>query len=95
MNKKRKIWIIVLILFVGSMIGTIFGDLIAFILPDGVVKQFFLQSTNFSLSSFFSNDDYIFLNLGSIGIVFGLKIKLNFSSIIGFSISYYFLRYFR
>ena len=95
MNKKRKIWIIVLILFVGSMIGTIFGDLIAFILPDGVVKQFFLQSTNFSLSSFFSNDDYIFLNLGSTGIVFGLKIKLNFSSIIGFSISYYFLRYFR
>ena len=60
MNKKRKIWIIVLILFVGSMIGTIFGDLIAFILPDGVVKQFFLQSTNFSLSSFFSNDDYTY-----------------------------------
>ena len=42
-----------------------------------------------------SDDDYIFLNLGAIGIVFGLKIKLNFTSIIGFSVSYYFLRYFR
>ena len=62
---------------------------------DDDVKQFFLQSANFSLSNFFSNDDYVFLNLGAIGIIFGLNIKLNFASIIGFSISYYFLRYFR
>ena len=95
MNNKREIWVIVLILFVGSMIGPLLGDLIAFVLPNGVVKQFFLQSANFSLSNFFSNDDYVFLNLGAIGIIFGLNIKLNFASIIGFSISYYFLRYFR
>ena len=95
MNNKREIWVIVLILFVGSMIGTLLGDLIAFVLPNGVVKQFFLHSAHFSLSNFFGNDDHVFLNLGAIGIIFGLKIKLNFTSIIGFSISYYFLRYFR
>ena len=75
MNNKREIWVIVLILFVWSMIGTLLGDLIAFVLPNGVVKQFFLQSANFSLSNFFSNDVYVFLNLGAIGIIFGLIIK--------------------
>ena len=95
MNNKRKISILVLILFVGSILGTLFGDLIAFLLPDGVVKQFFLQSTHLSFSNLLGKDDYIYIDLGSLGLIFGVKLKLNFTSIIGLSISYYFLRYFR
>jgi len=95
MNNKRKISILVLILFFGLIIGTLFGDFIAFLLPDGVVKNFFLQSIHLSFSNFLGKDDYIFLDLGALGLIFGFKLKLNFASIIGLSISYYFLRYFR
>ena len=92
---KRKISILVLILFIGLILGTLFGDLIAFLLPDGVVKQFFLQSTNLSFSNILGKNDYIYLDLGALGLIFGFKLKLNFTSIIGLAVSYYFLRYFR
>ena len=46
---RRDLKVVILVLFVGAMIGTLFGNLVGFVLPEGVVKQFFLQSTEFSL----------------------------------------------
>lgn len=96
MATRRDIKVVVLVLFVGSMLGTLFGDLIAIALPEGVVKQFFLQSAEFSLGGLLgSPDDAISLDLGAIEFMLGLKIRLNFATIFGLSVSYYFLRYFR
>tara|TARA_B100001750_G_C15311482_1_gene497500 strand:+ start:541 stop:837 length:297 start_codon:yes stop_codon:yes gene_type:complete len=93
---SRDLKVIVLVLFIGSFIGTLFGDLIAFALPEGVVKQFFLQSTEFSLKGFFGGEnDAISLDLGAITLILGLQIRFNFATIFGLGVSYYFLRYFR
>ena len=85
-----------IILFFGTMLGSIFGELIGWILPESVVKQFFLKSIDFSLGGLMGNDSGVInLNFIMISLQFGMKLTLNFCSIIGFSAAYYFLRYFR
>jgi len=94
--KKRSISLITLILFFGTMLGSIFGELIGWILPESVVKEFFLKSINFSLGGLIGDQNGVInLNLVMVSIQFGLKLTFNFCSIIGFSAAYYFLRYFR
>ena len=78
------------------MLGSIFGELIGWILPESVVKEFFLKSINFSLGGLIGDQNGVInLNLVMVSIQFGLKLTFNFCSIIGFSAAYYFLRYFR
>ncbi|HHZ80335.1 MAG TPA: hypothetical protein EYN68_01860 [Candidatus Marinimicrobia bacterium] len=96
MVSRRDLKVVILVLFAGAMIGTLFGDLIGFVLPEGVVKQFFLQSTEFSLGGLVGTpNDAISLDIGAIALILGLKIQLNFATIFGLAVSYYFLRYFR
>ncbi|MAG21436.1 MAG: DUF4321 domain-containing protein [Candidatus Marinimicrobia bacterium] len=96
MANRRQVKVIVLILFAGAMIGTYIGELLGFVLPEGVVRQFFLQSVEFSLGGLFGGgDDALSLNLGVLTLILGLKIKLNFAGIFGLGMAYYFLRYFR
>tara|TARA_Y100000816_G_scaffold275580_1_gene243935 strand:- start:823 stop:1110 length:288 start_codon:yes stop_codon:yes gene_type:complete len=94
--KKRSLSLIMIILFFGTMLGSIFGELIGWILPESVVKEFFLKSINFSLGGLIGDDNGVInLNLIMISLQFGMKLTFNFCSIIGFSAAYYFLRYFR
>ena len=46
---KRSISVIILILFFGTLFGTLIGELLGFLLPDSVVKEFFLKSIDFNL----------------------------------------------
>ena len=93
---KRPIGIIVLILFFGTLLGTLLGELLGWILPDSVVRDFFLRSVEFSLAGLTPNGSgVISLDLIMFSVQFGLSITFNFTSIIGFSVAYYFLRYFR
>tara|TARA_B100001029_G_scaffold23601_1_gene16248 strand:+ start:11793 stop:12071 length:279 start_codon:yes stop_codon:yes gene_type:complete len=90
---RRSIQLIVFGLCSGSLLGTLVGDFIAFLLPDGsAVKQFFLLSYDLTFGSM--NSDYL-INLGVIVIDFGFILKFNVCSIIGFGIAYYLLKYFR
>ena len=43
-NNKRTVKFIFLILFFGVIIGSIFSQLIAILIPEGVVKDFFLNT---------------------------------------------------
>lgn len=93
---KRSITLIILILFVGAMAGTLVGELFGWILPEGVVKDFFLTSVSFDLGGLVGNESgVIVLDIIMFTLKFGLSIKINFISIIGIASSYYFLRYFR
>ena len=96
MASRRDLKVVILVLFFGALIGTLFGNLVGFVLPEGVVKQFFLQSSEFSLGGLLgAPNDAISLDIGAIVLVFGLKFRLNFATIFGLAVSYYFLRYFR
>ena len=90
---RRSIQLIVFGLCSGALLGSLVGDFMAFLLPDGsAVNQFFLLSYYFTFGSM--NSDYLF-DLGVIVIDFGFILKFNVCSIIGFGIAYYLLKYFR
>jgi hypothetical protein len=86
--QKRSIAVIFLVLIIGAAVGTILGDVLGMILPEGVVKQFFLQSVSWGISP-------VTLDVIVMTITFGLRIKFNISSVLGLAAAYYFLRYFR
>ena len=86
--QKRSIMIVFMTLIIGAALGTVLGDLLTLALPEGVVKQFFLQSVSWGVSPV-----TVDLLVGSV--TFGMRLKFSVSSIIGLGAAYYFLRYFR
>tara|TARA_B100001094_G_C17769054_1_gene594077 strand:- start:197 stop:484 length:288 start_codon:yes stop_codon:yes gene_type:complete len=94
--QKRKVYIIVISLFVGAIFGGVFGNIFSLILPEGVVKDFFLTSINFDLGGLVGNESgVLIINLKVIILKFGLSMSFNFTSVIGIVIAYYILRYLR
>jgi hypothetical protein len=94
--KKRSWGYITLGLATGAMIGSLLGNLLGWILPEGVVKDFFLLGVSFDLAGLVGNESgVIVIDLIIVTFKFGLSIALNFTSLIGLATAYYFLRYFR
>ena len=94
--KKRKLHIIVLSLFVGAVFGGVFGNIFSLILPESVVKDFFLTSINFDLGGLVNNDmGVIIIDLKVIVLKLGFSMSFNFTSVLGIVIAYYILRYLR
>ena len=79
---------VVTTLVLGAVIGTLVGKILAFILPEGVVKQFFLLSTTLSIGPGT-------VNIVLLSITVGFSMTLNVISLIGIGISYYLLRWWR
>lgn len=93
---KRSLGLIFLILLFGTLFGTLLGELLGWLLPNSVVKEFFLKSIEFNLGGLVGSETgVVTLNLIMLSIQFGLAFTFNFTSIIGFAAAYYFLRYFR
>ena len=94
--QKRKLHIIFLSLFIGAVFGGVFGNIFSLVLPEGVVKDFFLTSIHFDLGGFANNELGVFiLDLKVIVLKLGLSMSFNFTSVIGIAIAYYILRYLR
>ena len=87
-NNKRTVKFIFLILFFGIIAGSILSMLLGFILPEGVVKDFFLmyQELGWQRTT---------INLGVVKITTGFTFEVSVCSLIGLFMSWYFLRYFR
>ena len=93
---KRTLGFIFVTLFCGAVIGSVLGELIGWIMPDGVVKQFFLTGIDLDLAGLTGFDSgVIVLNLIVLTLKFGLPVSLNFIGLVGLATAYYFLRYFR
>ena len=86
--KNRSLGFILVVIFLGAIIGTALGELIGFLLPDGVVEQFFLRSALFGFDPFT-------INLGIFTFTFGLTVKLNIIGIIGIAFTAYILKWFK
>lgn len=87
MKQKKSVGAVLLILILGALIGTTFGEVIGLILPDGVVRQFFVKS----IEPGFKPGE---LDLKVISITFGFQIKLNIVSILGIALAAYILRWY-
>lgn len=84
--KKKSWFFILLVLIVGALIGSALGEILAFVFPAGVVKQFFLKA----FSPSFGPAD---LDIGILTLTFGIRLKINFISIFGIFIAGYLLRW--
>ena len=94
--KKRKLHVIVLSLFIGAIFGGVIGNIFALVLPESVVKDFFLTSITFDLGGLVDNDLGVFIiDLKVIVLKLGLSMSFNFTSVIGIAVAYYILRYLR
>jgi len=85
--RKISLGILILFLFLGAIIGSALGKLIAFILPDGVVKQFFIRSATIGF-------DPVTINLGFISFTFGFEFILNVIGVVGIAFAAYLLRWY-
>jgi hypothetical protein len=86
MNRK-SLGFVFLILIIGAIIGTALGELIAYLLPEGVVEQFFLKSATIGFDPFT-------VNLGIISFTLGFKFILNVIGIVGIAVAAYMLRWY-
>ncbi len=94
--KKRSWGYITLGLVFGALIGSLIGSLLGWVLPEGVVKDFFLLGVSFDLAGLVGNESgVIIIDLIIVTFKFGLSIAFNFTSLIGLATAYYFLRFFR
>ena len=94
--KKRKLHFIVLSLFVGAIFGGVVGNIFSLVLPESVVKDFFLTSITFDLGGLVNNNLGVFIiDLKVIVLKLGLTMSFNFTSVIGIPVAYYILRYLR
>ena len=88
MSTNKPILLAVYTLTLGAVVGTLVGEILGFILPEGVVKQFFLLSKTLSVGPGT-------LNIIMLQLTLGLSITLNVISLIGIAIAYYLLRWWR
>lgn len=86
--RGRSFGFILLILILGAIIGTALGELIGFLLPEGVVEQFFLRSALFGFEPFT-------VNLEVFTFTVGFTFKLNIVGIIGIAFTAYILRWYQ
>ena len=86
MNRKRRIAYYLTILVLGGLIGSALGEGLALVLPEGVVKQFFLKAGHLSLGPGT-------LDLSILQITFGFAINFNVIGVIGVFLVAYFLRW--
>jgi len=83
---RRTLGFIVLILILGAAVGTLLGELIGLVLPEGVVREFFVRSWTLEIGPGT-------LNASLFSITLGLTFKLNAVGIIGIGFAVYLLRW--
>lgn len=79
--------LLVLIIILGALIGTVIGQ-ITLLLPEGVVKEFFVRSVT-------SGFGPATLDLNVFSLTIGFTFNLNISGVIGIAIAVYMLRWYR
>ena len=86
--RRKSLSFILLVLILGAIIGSALGELIAFLLPEGVVEQFFLRAALLGFEPFTAN-------LGVFTFTLGFTLKLNIIGIIGITLAAYILRWYQ
>jgi hypothetical protein len=86
-TRKKSLGFIVLVLVLGAFIGSALGEVIGFILPAGVVNDFFTRAVIGGLGP-------TTLNLLIITFTIGFTFKLNLIGVVGIFIAAYLLRWY-
>ena len=90
-NQKHNMAFIFLVLIIGIIISSILSQLVGGILPEGVVKEFFLTSRSIGWGIQPNN----WIDLFVVRFKTGVFIDISVVSLLGIVIAWYFLRYFK
>ncbi len=85
--RRRSLGYVLVVVILGALIGSALGEVLAMLLPQGVVREFFLRSANFSVGP-------AVLNLILFTITLGFSLKLNIIGVLGIVMAAYILRWF-
>ncbi|MFC1628939.1 DUF4321 domain-containing protein [Gemmatimonadota bacterium] len=88
MNRNRRLGSLVLWLVCGVVIGSLFGELLGLILPEGVVRDFFLVSTDIGIGP-------VPINLAVMSFTLGFTLDVNVTGVLGILFSAYYFRWFK
>lgn len=85
-NFRRRIGLTIFIIVLGLLIGTLAGELLSFVLPEGAVKTVLTHPLRVGLKPFM-------LDLKVLTINFGFMININLCGIIGVVILSYIMKW--
>ncbi len=86
--RRRPLALVTLILFLGIVVGTVLGEAIGVILPEGkVIRDVFVSSTDFHVGP-------VHLDLVVFSFTFGFSLRVNMMSVLGVFLVFGFLRYY-
>ncbi len=88
MIRNRRLGALVLWLICGAVIGSLFGELLGLILPEGVVHDFFLTSADIGIGP-------VTIDLAVVSFTLGFKLDINVTGVLGILFSAYYFRWFR
>jgi len=75
--RRRPVAVVALILFLGIVVGTVVGELIGIILPEGMaIRDVFVNATDMRLGP-------LHVNLVVVSFTFGFSLRVNLMSVIG------------
>ncbi len=87
MKKRLSIGMILIAVVLGALMGSVLGQVIGVVMPDGVVKDFFLRSASIGFSP-------VLVNLVIISFTFGFTFNLNIIGVIGIILAAYIFRWY-
>lgn len=88
MRNRRPLGLVAIILLLGAVMGTLLGDLIGMVLPDGsIVEEFFTKTGPLGF-------DPTTINTGLFTFTIGFTLRINVIGIVGVVIAIYLLRWY-
>jgi hypothetical protein len=86
--KKRGAGFYLLIILAGALFGSALGDLVGYLLPSGVVRDFFTRAITPGINPPFT------INLLVVTLTIGFTLKLNIIALLGIVLMAYLLKWF-
>jgi len=88
MNRSRSFGVLFLWLLVGAVVGSLLGQLLGLVLPDGVVREFFLTATRIGLGP-------VTLDVAVASVTLGFRLTINVLGVAGILFAGYYFRWYR
>ena len=86
--RRRPLALVALVLFLGIVVGTVVGEAIGVILPEGkLIRDVFVNSTDFHAGP-------VHIDLVVFSFTFGFSLRVNLMSVVGVFVVFGFLRYY-
>jgi hypothetical protein len=86
-GRQKNPRVLVIMLVLGMIVGTAIGEAVGLVLPEGVVKEFFLRSVSASIGP-------ATVDLVAFSFTLGFAVKVNLMAVLGVVLATYLFRWY-